>query len=408
MAPRRPFALDPAFLDAATQAIALGARLRLARRRADLTQSAASDALAAAFGSRPPGQAFVAKCERGRRRITLDELRAFASCYQVTLPWCYAGLARTAAQAYCEPDWEQAWPWRTLPRAARVALKALSQPGGGRSARDPAMEPISNAPVDVVRPRQRRGRLTPGVVVRGEPRGRPLTDPIRRGQLSAALRASASPPALRIARHPLNLPGPPDSPDDIAVYGFRAMDVDLLEMWNDEGETPLFEAIRLGRYAAADCLLDLGADPFARQGFSVARSWGWRRVEERRGVGHGAPAAPSRTPAVTPWELAVSTAIRPDGFLVALDLLWLIERMLPTPSFVTCISPALRITDARRVVRAGVRTVRNLAAIAPWRYDYLLDDAKRLRSTLEAVHRNMRSSAIAAASVPVRSTTANA
>ncbi len=58
----------------------LGRRLRIARHVADLTQSEAALRLGRT-------QAYVSRCELGKRRVDVWELEAFAELYGTTFEW---------------------------------------------------------------------------------------------------------------------------------------------------------------------------------------------------------------------------------------------------------------------------------------------------------------------------------
>lgn len=283
-------------------------RLRSARKARKLTQVQAAAAWAAVTGHPSPGQAFVAKIERGLRRVRSTELDVFARIYRVPTRW-------------------------------------LLEPALGDEVPGP-VEPLPlTFPPKRQRPRGRLGLLAP---TRGVHRALPLTDPERRAALTHAILHEDG--VGRLSWRDVTLwtdtTAARESGGPYFISEWRATDVDLLEMVNADGETPLYEALRLRRYHAARLLLGLGASMTTRQLFTVADP----RRRGRMGT---------RVP-VTPWEQLVEDLQPVRGasldhtaawLLVesvdALDTAWRAPRARPVD---------LYILRARRAIRGVVRT----------------------------------------------------
>lgn len=326
---------------------ALEARLRAARRARGLTQHAAAAAWAVAAGTSNPGQSFVAKCESGRRRLRWTEAVLFARIYRVSFAWL------------CE----------------RRPLDTVPAPESA----EPAADHVATDHVGAPSPRRRRGRLGTAAP-RGIPAARPLTDPARRQALSDAIRRNRAAHSLRMLSVSLWCPadhhtGPHTTN---AVSAFRALDLSMIDMVNTDGESLVYEVIQHGEYGYASTLIDLGATVLARQTFTAVDPRPRRRDN---------PAVP-----LTPWELIVDHA-QPDrqqyraratlndpslGELMIRAIRAISDdcRQRGTPP------GDLRIRDARRAIRAVVRSTR-----ARWNRADLYDAAVEARRQLEALHR---------------------
>jgi len=341
-----------------TTPYAIGLRLRAARRSRGLTQTEAAHLWATAAGGAPPGQAFIAKCETARRTITPEEIAVFSTIYR--LP----------------PDWITApRPLEDVPPATEAAVIPL-------------------LPVRKRRPRGRRG----GALPRGVTASRPLTDPERRHALSDALRRNEAEPLLGIL--PVDRweagTGWGNAEGRYRVTALRAADLDLVDMVNANGETPLYEAIWHGRYAHAKTLIFVGANVLARQRFTVVETRPYRKANTAF--------------ALTPWELLIQRA-QPErsdagqlatlpnaaiGQLLvaairALYAQWTRDRQPPGD---------LRIVHARRAIRAVVRS-----AGGPWEDAALRAAAVDARHMLEELHAAAREKARApgdAMMLPIR------
>lgn len=318
---------------------AIGLRLRAARRARGLTQIQVAQRWATVAGGAPPTQAFIAKCETARRRITPAEIAVFSAIYR--LP----------------PDWIMApRPLEDVPPPTDEAAATL-------------------LPVHKRRPRGRHGEALP----RGVAAARPLTDPERRHALSEALRENEAAPLLGIL--PVDLweagTGRSDAEGQYRVTALRAADLDLVDMLNANGETPLYEAICHARYDHAKTLLFAGGNMLARQRFTVVDTRPYRTANTAF--------------ALTPWELLIQRAqpVRTDykqlaplpnlalgQLLVAairsIHARWTRDGQRPGD---------LRIVHARRAIRAVVRS-----AAGPWQDAALYAAAADARKMLETLH----------------------
>ncbi len=329
-----------------TTPYAVGLRLRAARRARGMTQVQATRAWAAITGDAAPTQAFVAKCETARRRITSAEIAVFSTIYRLPKDWIMAPR-----------------PLEDVPPATDEAVATL-------------------LPVPKRRPRGRHGEALP----RGVTAARPLTDPSRRHALSEALRRGEAEPLLGIV--PVDLwaanTGRRYAEGQHRITELRAADLDLVDMVNASGETPLYEAIWHGRYAHATALVLIGANVLARQTFTVVDTRPRRKANTAL--------------ALTPWELLVQRA-QPERTHTSKDatlrnhaiggLLVATIRALHTRWTRTAQPPGdLRIVHARRAIRAVVRS-----ANCVWDDTTLHAAAVEARQMLEVLHAAARTTA---------------
>ncbi|WP_434478226.1 hypothetical protein [Gemmatimonas sp.] len=234
-------------------------------------------------------------------------------------------------------------------------------------------------PVPKRRPRGRHGEALP----RGVTAARPLTDPARRHALSEALRRGEAEPLLGIV--PVDLwaanTGRRYAEGQHRITELRAADLDLVDMVNASGETPLYEAISYGRYAHATALVLVGANVLARQTFTVVDTRPRRKANTAF--------------ALTPWELLVQRA-QPErthtsthatlhnhaiGGLVVATIRARWTRTAQPPG-------DLRIVHARRAIRAVVRS-----ANGSWADATLHAAAVEARQMLEVLHAAARTTA---------------
>jgi hypothetical protein len=329
-----------------TTPYAIGLRLRAARRDRGLTQMQVTQLWARVTGGAPPTQAFIAKCETARRGITPAEIAVFSTIYRLPADWIMAPR-----------------PLEDVPPPTDETAATL-------------------LPVRKRRPRGRRGTALP----RGVAAARPLTDPVRRHALSEALRENEAAPLLGIL--PVDLweadTSRTSAEGQHQVTALRAADLDLVDMLNAHGETPLYEAIWHARYDHARTLVIVGAHVLAKQRFTVVDTRPYRTANTAF--------------ALTPWELLIQRAqpARTDyrqlaplpdralGQLLvaairAIHLRWTRDEQPPGD---------LRIVHARRAIRAVVRS-----AAGPWNDASLHAAAVDARQMLETLHAAARSTA---------------
>lgn len=266
-------------------AFGVGARLRDARRAAGLTQAEAAERLEASrllpASSRSYGaprrvlQSYVSKCEAGGRRVRVADVEAFAAVYGCPVDVLATGaLAAAGGGADHPPILEAGCKPRRRAGAARLLRGAARQRAWA--------------------PRLRRGPVFPaarssrGQWLRADPRlrsgavGAPVGYPRWRVR-QVAMWAPGMPPLVPWRLPDLAVPLDPGYQRVLAelradlsaliaadagptIEGLPVAYRDVLETYDADGRTPLYEAVEGGRVRAVRALVALGADVGRRLG----------------------------------------------------------------------------------------------------------------------------------------------